>query len=142
MQALKSAYVAIVQVSQLDCDRYIYIYIYKEKCKTVVHEVLPRAATNRDQTFPDYGRHTGSQSKGGDLCEEAPAEERTVENLEFTVRHLGFMEKVYGFLGTLLCCQHKRRAPTVVCELLSHALTNSAQMFPSVARCTPPQHRW
>ena len=87
----------------------------------VVREVFPRAATNRDQTFPDYGCHTGSQSKGGDVREEAPAEERAAKNLELTVCHLGSTEKIYGFPGTLLCCQYKRGDPTVVHELLPRA---------------------
>ena len=68
--------------------------------------------------LPDYGRHSRSQSKGGDLRTEAPAEEHAAKNLEVTVRHLGSTEKIYSFLGTLLCCQYKRRAPIVVCELL------------------------
>ena len=42
----------------------------------VVREVLPRATAHGHQTFPDYGRHTRSRSKGGDVREEAPAEER------------------------------------------------------------------
>ena len=72
---------------------------------------------------------------------EAPAEERAAKNLEMIVRHLGSTEKIYGFPGTLLCCQYKRRAPTVVRELLSRAFTNSDQTFPSVALCTPSQRK-
>ena len=55
---------------------YIYIYIYKEELsRTVVREVLPLATAQQHQTFPDYGHHTWSQSKGGNVREEAPAEE-------------------------------------------------------------------
>ena len=78
---------------------------------------------------------------GGDLREESPAKERTAKNLELTVRHLGSTEKIYGFPGMLLCCQYKRRAPTIVRELLSRASTNSAQTFLSVALCTPSQYK-
>ena len=52
---------------------------YKGKCKTVVREALLRAATNRDQTSPDYGCHTWSRSKGDDLHKEAPAEEHAAK---------------------------------------------------------------
>ena len=52
------------------------VYIYKELSRTVVREVLPRATTHGHQTFPDYGSQTRSRSKGGDVREEAPAEER------------------------------------------------------------------
>ena len=96
---------------------YRYLYIYKEGLsRTVVRELLPRARTHRLQTFPDYGRHTRSRSKGGDVREEAPAEERAAKNLQTNVRHLKFTEKIYGFPRTLLCCQYKRRTPTVVRE--------------------------
>ena len=82
-----------------------YIYIYKEGLsRTVVREVLPRATAHGHQTFPDYGRHTWSRSKGGDVREEAPAEEREAKNLQMNVRHIGFTEKIYGFLRTFLCC--------------------------------------
>ena len=87
----------------------IYIYIKKQLSRTVVRELLPRATTHGHQTFPDYGRHTRSQSKGGDVREEAPAEERAAKILKTTVRHLGFTEKIYGFPRTFLCCQYKRR---------------------------------
>ena len=84
------------------------VYIYKEvMSRTVVREVLPRATTHRRQTLPDYGRHTRSQSKGGDVREEAPAEECAAKNLQTTVRHIGFTEKIYGFPRTFLCCQYK-----------------------------------
>ena len=117
--------------------------VYKEGLsRTVVRKVLPRATMQRHQTFPDYGRHTRSQSKGGDVREEAPAEERAAKNLKTTIRHLGFTEKIYGFPRTLLCCQYKRRTLTVVHELLlPRASTNSNQMFPSVALCTPSQYK-
>ena len=119
-----------------------HIYIYKEVVsRTVVREVLPRATTHRHQTFPDYGRHTRSQSKGGDVREEAPAEERATKNLKSTVRHLGFTEKIYGFPCTFLCCQYKRRTPTVVRELLPRTSTKRAQTFPAVARCTSHQYK-
>ena len=52
---------------------------------------------------------------------------------------------IYGenirFPGTLLCCQYKRRAPTVVRKLLPQASTNSTQTFPFVALYTPSQHK-
>ena len=84
--------------------------IYKEGVsRTVVHELLPRATAYGHQTFPDYGRHTRSRSKGGDVREEAPAEECAAKNLQTTGRHLGFTEKIYGFPRTLLCCQYKRK---------------------------------
>ena len=51
------------------------IYIKKELSRMVVCELLPRATAHEHQTFPDYGRHTRSRSKGGDVREEAPAEE-------------------------------------------------------------------
>ena len=73
----------------------------------VVRELLPRATAHKHQTFPDYGRHTRSQSKGGDVREEVPDEECVAKNLLTTVRHLGFTEKIYGFPCTLLCCQYK-----------------------------------
>ena len=118
------------------------IYIYKEvMSRTVVREVLPRAAANWDQTFPDYGRHTRSRSKGGDVREEAPVEERAAKNLWTAVRHRGFTEEIYGFPGTLLCCQYKRGAPTVVRELLPRTSTKRAQTFPAVARCTSHQYK-
>ena len=41
-----------------------HIYIYKEKCRTVVRELLPRALTNRDQTFPAVEHCTAPRSKG------------------------------------------------------------------------------
>ena len=53
-----------------------------EKCKTVVREVLPRAAINQDQTFPDSGRHIRPQSKRVDVREEASVEERVAKNLK------------------------------------------------------------
>ena len=88
----------------------INLYIIKKQLsRTVVRELLPRATTHGHQTFPDYGRHTRSQSKGGDVREEAPAEERAAKILKTTVRHLGFTEKIYGFPRTFLCCQYKRR---------------------------------
>ena len=120
-----------------------YLYkLYKEGVsRTVVSEVLPRATAHGHQTFPDYGRHTRSRSKGGDVREEAPAEERAAKNLKTTVRHLGFTEKIYGFPRTLLCCQYKRRTPTVVCKLLPRTSTKSAQTFPAVARCTSHQYK-
>ena len=80
-------------------------------------EVLPRATAHGHQTFPDYGRRTRSRSKGGDVHKKAPAEERVAKNLQTSVRHIGFMEKIYGFPRMLLCCQYKRRTPTVVHEL-------------------------
>ena len=85
------------------------IYIKKELSRTVVRELLPRATAHGHQTFPDYGRYTQSRSKGGEVREEAPAEERAAKNLQTTGRHLGFTEKIYGFPRTLLCCQYKRR---------------------------------
>ena len=85
------------------------IYIKKQLSRTVVRELLPRATAHGHQTFPDYGRHTRSQSKGGDVREEAPAEECAAKNLQTTGRHLGFTEKIYGFPRTLLCCQYKRK---------------------------------
>ena len=90
----------------------------EELSRTVVRELLPRATTHGHQTFLDYGRHTRSRSKGGDVREEDPAEECATKNLQTTVRHLGFTENIYGFHCTLLCCQYKRGAPTVVRELL------------------------
>ena len=108
------------------------IYIKKELNRTVVRELLPRATEHGHQTFSDYGRHTRTRSKGGDVCEEASAEERAAKNLKTTGRHLGFTEKIYSYPCTLLCCQYKRRAPTVVRELLPRASTNSDQTFPSV----------
>ena len=118
------------------------IYIYKEGVsRTVVREVLPRATAHGHQTFPDYGRHTRSRSKGGDVREEAPAEERAAKNLQTTVRHLGFTEKIYGFPCTLLCCQYKRRTPTVVRELLPRTSTKRAQTFSAVERCTSHQYK-
>ena len=118
------------------------IYIYKEGLsRTVVREVLPRATAHGNQTFPDYGRHTRSRSKGGDVREEAPAEERAAKNLQTNVRHLGFTERIYGFLRTLLCCQYKRRTPTVVRELLPRTSTKSAQTFPAVVCCTSHQYK-
>ena len=118
------------------------IYIYKEGLsRTVVREVLPREKTHRHQTFPDYGRHTRSRSKGGDMREEAPAEERAAKNLQTNVRHIGFTEKIYGFPRTLLCCQYKRRTPTVVRELLPRTSTKRAQTFPAVSRCTSHQYK-
>ena len=120
---------------------FIYIDIKKQLSRTVVRELLPRATTHRHQTFPDYGRHTRSQSKGGDVREEAPAEERAAKNLKTTVRHLGFTEKIYGFPRTSLCCQYKRRTPTVVRELLPRTSMKRAQTFPAVARCTSHQYK-
>ena len=68
---------------------------YKEGLsRTVVRELLPRATAHGHQTFPDYGRHTRSRSKGGDVREEAPDEECAAKNLQTTVRHLGFTEKI------------------------------------------------
>ena len=117
-------------------------YLYKEvMSRTVVREVLPRATAHRHQTFPDYVRHTRSRSKGGDVREEAPAEECAAKNLQTTVRHLGFTEKIYGFPRTLLCWQYKRRTPTVVRELLPRTSTKRAQTFPAVARCTSHQYK-
>ena len=116
--------------------------LYKEGLsRTVVREVLPRATTHKHQTFPDYGRHTRSRSKGGVVREEAPAEERAARNLQTSVRHLGFTENIYGFPRTLLCCQYKRRTPTVVRELLPRTSTKSAQTFPAVVRCTSHQYK-
>ena len=118
------------------------VYIYKEGLsRTVVRELLPRATAHGHQTFPDYGRHTRSRSKGGDVREEAPAEECAAKNLQTTVRQLGFTEKIYGFPRTLLCCQYKRRTPTVVRELLPRTSTKRAQTFPAVARCTLHQYK-
>ena len=118
------------------------VYIYEEvMSRTVVRELLPRATAHGHQTFPDYGRHTRSRSNGGDVREEAPAEECAAKNLQTTVRHLGFTEKIYGFPRTLLCCQYKVRAPTVVRELLPRTSTKSAQTFPAVARCTSHQYK-
>ena len=120
----------------------LVIYIYKEGLsRIVVREVLPRATAHGHKTFPDYGRHTRSRSKGGDVREEAPAEECAAKNLKMTVRHLGFMEKIYGFPCTFLCCQYKRRTPTVVRELLPQTSTKHAQTFPAVARCTSHQYK-
>ena len=117
------------------------VYIYKDGLsRTAVRKVLPRATTHRHQTFPDCGRHTRSRSKGGDVHEEAPAEECAAKKLQTTVRHLGFTEKIYGFPRTLLCCQYKR-TPTVVRELLPRMSTKHAQTFPAVARCTSHQYK-
>ena len=89
---------------------HVTIYIYKEGVsRMVVRELLPRATAHGHQTFPDYGRHIRSRSKGGDVREEAPAEECAAKNLQTTGRHLGFTEKIYGFPRTLLCCQYKRK---------------------------------
>ena len=118
------------------------VYIYKEGVsRTVVRELLPRATAQGHQTFPDYGRHARSRSKGGDVREEAPAEERAAKNLQTNARHLGFTEKLYGFPRTLLCCQYKRRTPTVVRELLPRTSTKRAQTFPTVARCTSHHYK-
>ena len=123
------------------CTVWWYLYMYTEELsRTVVRELLPRARTQRHQTFPDYGRHTQSQSKGGDVLKEAPVEECAAKNLQTTVRHLGFTEKIYGYPRTLLCCQYKVRTPTVVRELLPQTSTKSAQTFPAVARCTSHQY--
>ena len=123
-------------------ETFLHTLIYKEGLsRTVVREVLPRATAHGHQTFPDYGRHTRSRSKGGDVREEAPAEECAAKNLQTTVRHLGFTEEIYGFPRTLLCCQYKRGAPTVVRELLPRASTKSDQTFPAVARCTSHQYK-
>ena len=110
-QMFTVSYTRYEQMGNVRASREYFQVRGKKKCKTIVRKVLPRAAANRDQAFPDYGRHTRSQSKGGDLREEAPAEERAVKNLELTVRHLGCTEKLYGFSGTLLCCQYKRKEP-------------------------------
>ena len=61
--------------------QYIAIYIYKEKCKTVVRELLPQASTNRNQTFPAIGRCIRPRSKGVGMHELAAAEERAAKNL-------------------------------------------------------------
>ena len=53
----------------------LLVYIKKQLSRTVVRELLPRATAHGHQTFPDYGRHTRSRSNGGDVREEAPAEE-------------------------------------------------------------------
>ena len=116
------------------------IYIKKELSRTVVRELLPRATAHGHQTFPDYGHHTRSQSKGGDVREEVPAEECAAESLQTTVRHIGFTEKIYGFPRTFLCCQYKRRTPTVVREILPRTSTKRAQTFPAVAHCTSHQY--
>ena len=118
------------------------IYIYKEGVsRTVVREALPRATAHGHQTFPDYERHTRSRSKGGDVHEKAPAEERAAKNLQTSVRHIGFTEKIYGFPRTFLCCQYKRRTQTVVRELLPRTSTKRAQTFPAVPRCTSHQYK-
>ena len=70
------------------CPLVSSIYIKKQLSRTVVCELLPRATTHGHQTFPDYGRHTRSRSKGGDGREEAPAKECAAENLKTSVRHL------------------------------------------------------
>ena len=50
------------------------VYIYEEGLsRTVVPDLLPPATAHGHQTFPDYGRHTRSQSKGGDVREKTPA---------------------------------------------------------------------
>ena len=121
----------------------VHIYIYKEGLsRTVVREVLPRAMTHRHQTFPDYGRHTRSRSKGGGVRREAPAEECAAKNLQTTVRHRGFTEKIYGFPGTLLCWQYKRGSPQPLFANSSRERRRKrAQTFSAVARCTPSQYK-
>ena len=47
------------------------IYIKKELSRTVVCELLLRATAHGHQTFPDYGRHTRSQSNGA-TCAKKP----------------------------------------------------------------------
>ena len=121
--------------------RIYFIYIYKEELsRTVVCEVLPQATANGHQTSPDYGRHTRSRSMGGDVHEEATAEECTANNLQTTICHLGFTEKIYGFLGTLICCQYKKRTCTVVRKLLPRASTNRDQTFPAIVHSPPSQY--
>ena len=75
------------------------------------------------------------------MREEAPVKECAAKNLQMTGRHLEFMEKIYGFPCTLLCCQYKKGAPTIVCELLLRASTESDQTFPAMARCTSHQYK-
>ena len=82
--------VALIQQEFLENNvitQFIY-YIKKELSRTVVRELLPRATAHGHQTFPDYGRHTRSRSKGGDVREEAPAKECAAKNLQTNVRHL------------------------------------------------------
>ena len=119
----------------------VSIYIKKELSRTVARELLPRATAHGHQTFPDYGRYTRSRSKGGEVRKEALAKERAAKNLQTTVRHLGFTEKIYGFPRTLLCCQYKRRTPTVVRQLLPRTSTKRAQTFPAVSRCASHQYK-
>ena len=124
------------------CSKLPRFTLYKEGVsRTVVREVLPRATAHGHQTFPDYRRHTRSRSKGGDVRKEAPAEECAAKNLQTTVRHLGFTEKIYGFPRTLLCYQYKRRTPTVARGLLPRTSTKHAQTFPAVVRCTSHQYK-
>ena len=89
----------------------LLVYIYKEGLsRTVVREVLQQATAHGHQTFPDYGRHTRSRSKGGDVREEAPAEERAAKNLQTNVRHVGCTEKIYGFPRSNSSRERRRKA--------------------------------
>ena len=71
----------------------IYIYIYKEELKTVVHQILACTQPNCHKTF------TGSPivecPQGDDVRKFASAEKRMAKNQKTTVRYFGFMEKVY-----------------------------------------------
>ena len=119
------------------------IYIYKEGVEQNGCSRTPPASNGAwtPNFTKDYGRHTRSRSKGGDVREKAPAEECAGKNLQTNVRHIGFTEKIYGFPRTLLCCQYKRRTPTVVRELLPRTSTKSDQTFPAVACCTSHQYK-
>ena len=75
----------------------LVIYMYKEGVsRTVVREVLPRAKGHGHQTFPDYGRHTRSRSKGGDVRNEAPAEEGAAKTLQTSVSAILDLRKKYA----------------------------------------------
>ena len=55
------------------CRKFLLFLVYKEvMSRTVVREVLPRATAHGHQTFPDYGRHTRSRSKGGRRARRSP----------------------------------------------------------------------
>ena len=73
--------------------------------------MLPRATAHGHQTFPDYGRHTQSRSKGGDVREEAPAEESAAKTSKRPSAILDLRRK-YTVLPGVASVNSSRPQPT------------------------------
>ena len=118
------------------------LVVYKEGVsRTVVRELLPRATAHGHQTFPDYGRHTRSRSKGGRHALRSTCRGVRGKKPPNDRPPTWIYGEIIRFSAHAPMLPIQKKNPTVVRELLPRTLMKRAQTFPAVARCTSHQYK-